>query len=151
MIDADPRTVFAVIADPHRHHEVDGSGTVLGQARGPRQLQVGSIFSMGMRQSRARYRSLNRVLELEPDRSITWETVGEWKGHRFIGGQRWHYRLIPQEPADGTDGPSTLVVHTYDWGAALAAPVLRLLGYPRRAAPSMARTLQRLADVVSTR
>ena len=141
---------FRVLADPARHSELDGSGTLRGASRGPSRLSLGAKFSMAMQQGRASYRSLNRVVEFDDGRALAWETVGEYRGRRFVGGHRWRYQLIPQEPAPGEDSPSTLVVHSYDWGAALAAPLLRLLGYPRRAAGSMARTLQRLADTIST-
>lgn len=149
-IDAAPETIFALLADPTRHSELDGSGTLRGAARGPHRLALGAQFSMAMQQGRARYRSLNRVIEFDDGRSIAWETVGEYRGRRFVGGHRWRYQLVPQEPAPGEDTPSTLVVHSYDWGAALAAPLLRALGYPRRAVASMERTLQRLADAIST-
>lgn len=37
--------LFAIIADPRRHHEVDGSGTVGDNIRTPEGLEVGSRFS----------------------------------------------------------------------------------------------------------
>lgn len=147
MIDAPAAELFDLLARPTRHAELDGSGTLRGAARGPDRLTVGAKFSMAMAQSKAKYRSLNRVVEFDDEHVIAWETVGLYRKRRFVGGQRWRYELVPLSEEDGH--PSTLVLHSYDWGAALAAPVLGLLGYPRRAAPSMAGTLQRLADAVS--
>lgn len=149
-IDATPDTIFEVLAYPSRHSDLDGSGTLRGEARGPVRLSAGATFSMAMQQGRANYRSLNRVIEFDEGRALAWETVGEFRGRRFVGGHRWRYQLIPQEPAPGQDSTSTLVLHSYDWGAALAAPVIRALGYPRRAVGSMERTLQRLADTISS-
>lgn len=151
LIDAPVSVIFDALATPTRHHEFDGSGTLDGSARGPERLGPGTAFSMAMHQGPARYRSLNRIVEFEQDRVISWATVGEYRGRRFIGGQIWRYQLVPQEPAEGDDLVSTLVLHCYDWGAAKAAPLINLLGYPRRAAPSMTATLQRLAEAVSTR
>jgi hypothetical protein len=147
IIDAPPELIFALLADPARHHQIDGSGTLHGNSRGPDRLTQGSAFSMAMQQSRFRYRSLNRVVEFDDNRVIAWETVGEHKGRRFIGGQRWRYELLPIAAPDGT--PSTLVLHSYDWGAAKFAPAIHLAGYPRRMATSMTKTLQRLASAIS--
>ncbi|MDT5057434.1 MAG: hypothetical protein QOF66_5800, partial [Mycobacterium sp.] len=37
--------LFALAADPRRHHELDGSGTVGDNIRAPEHLEVGSRFS----------------------------------------------------------------------------------------------------------
>ncbi|WP_037366206.1 SRPBCC family protein [Nakamurella lactea] len=146
-IDAPPELIFALLADPARHHQIDGSGTLHGRSRGPQRLELGSTFSMAMQQSKFRYRSMNRVIEFVDNRVIAWETVGERNGRRFIGGQRWRYQLVPIAGPDGL--PSTLVLHSYDWGAALFAPAIHLAGYPRRMALGMTKTLQRLASAIS--
>lgn len=147
IIDASPETIFALLADPSRHHQIDGSGMLHGHSRGPERLDLGSKFSMSMQQSRIRYRSLNRVIEFVDNRAISWETVGERRGRRFIGGQRWRYELLPIAAPDGSS--STLVLHSYDWGAAKFAPAIHLAGYPRRMATGMTKTLQRLASAIS--
>jgi uncharacterized protein YndB with AHSA1/START domain len=146
-IDAPPELIFDLLADPQRHHQIDGSGMLHGQARGPKRLTLGSTFSMSMQQSLVHYRSLNRVVEFEPNRVLAWETVGERKGRRFIGGQRWRYQLVPVAGPDGA--ASTLVLHSYDWGAAMLAPAIRFAGYPRRMAAGMTETLQRLASTIA--
>ncbi|NNG36351.1 SRPBCC family protein [Nakamurella aerolata] len=147
-IDASPATLFNLLADPHQHQRWDGSGMVDGNARGPDRLHLGDTFTMQMHQSRVRYRSVNEVIELDPDKSIAWRTLGRWRGRRVIGGQVWRYQLVPTEDPDGRR--ATLVIHSYDWGAAMAAPVLALLGYPRRMGRSMAVSLQRLAEAASS-
>ncbi|MFB9745448.1 hypothetical protein ACFFOU_30410 [Pseudonocardia sulfidoxydans] len=38
VVAAPPATVFALLADPHRHHEFDGSGSVRAAVTGPHRL-----------------------------------------------------------------------------------------------------------------
>ena len=83
-----PEAVFALLADPHRHHELDGSGTVRRAVSGPRRLQLGDRFGMRMRIGLP-YRITNRVVELEPDRRIAWchFARASWRYSRY-GGTR---------------------------------------------------------------
>ncbi|MEU9120317.1 SRPBCC family protein [Streptomyces sp. NPDC048506] len=146
-IGAAPQAIFTVLRDPARHAELDGSGMLRGRPQGPSPLGPGDRFSMGMAQGRIAYRSLNAVVEYEADRLIAWETWGEVRGRRLVGGQRWRYALTPLD--DGADGPVTRVTHTYDWSRArLPRLVVELPGYPRRMGPAMATTLDRLAAAV---
>lgn len=149
-IDATPQQIFAVLRDPARHAELDGSGMLRGRPEGPSPLGPGDRFSMGMTQGRIAYRSLNAVVEYEEDRLIAWETFGELGGRRLVGGQRWRYELSPlTDAADPASGPATRVTHTYDWSRArLPRLVVELPGYPKRMGPAMARTLERLAAAV---
>ncbi|MDN5749967.1 MAG: SRPBCC family protein, partial [Pseudonocardia sp.] len=71
VVAAAPAEVFALIADPHRHHEFDGSGTVRGATSGPERLALGDRFGMDMRITLP-YRITNRVVEFEQDRLIGW-------------------------------------------------------------------------------
>ena len=139
LLTAAPEAVFDLLTDVRRHSELDGSGMLLGAPVGPDRLKLGSEFSMAMRQGRRRYRSHSRVVEFEQDRLIAWETTGRWRGHRYVGGQRWRYRLTP---ADG----GTQVTQSYVWGYAML-PLLTvwLPGFParmRRALPQSLRLLE---------
>ncbi len=146
-IHAAPRQIFAVLRDPARHAELDGSGMLRGRPQGPSPLGPGDRFTMGMAQGRIAYRSVNAVVEYDADRLIAWETWGELRGRRLVGGQRWRYALTPLE--DTAAGAVTRVTHTYDWSRArLPRLVVELPGYPRRTGPAMARTLERLAAAV---
>ncbi|MGY5128527.1 SRPBCC family protein [Streptomyces nigrescens] len=150
---AAPRQIFAVLRDPARHAELDGSGMLRGRPQGPSPLGPGDRFSMGMAQGRIAYRSVNVVVEYEKDRLIAWETWGEFRGRRLVGGQRWRYELTPADGTDGTDGAggggTTRVTHTYDWSRArLPRLVVELPGFPRRMGPAMTTTLERLAAAV---
>ncbi|MGW7487897.1 SRPBCC family protein [Streptomyces sp. NPDC054786] len=152
-IDATPQQLFAVLRDPARHAELDGSGMLRGRPEGPSRLGPGDRFSMGMAQGRVAYRSVNVVVEYEKDRLIAWETWGEFRGRRLVGGQRWRYELTPVEDAGGPDGTegrgTTRITHTYDWSRArLPRLVIELPGFPKRMGPAMATTLERLASAV---
>lgn len=137
LIDAEPGAIFDVLTDVQQHHLFDGSSMLQGSPKGPYRLTLGSGFSMAMKQRGVGYRSLNRVIEFEPDRLIAWKTTGEVFGFTFIGGQIWRYELTPQ-------GSATLVRETYDLSQAKASWALDRLGYPERMQEAMEQTLQRL-------
>lgn len=132
-IPAPPEAVFAVLADPRRHPEIDGSGSVVASRdaeAGP--LVLGSRFGMDMRIG-IPYRMTNEVVEYEQDRLIAWQ---HWGRHR------WRYRL---EPVDG----GTEVTETFDWSTSWAPWFIEIAGWPRRHPPAMAATLERLEEVVA--
>lgn len=97
-IAAPPATVFAILSDARQHPRIDGSGTVLGVAQAPDRLELGSKFSMRMKQG-AKYTTPNTVVEFEQDRLIAW---------KHFAPQRWRYQLEPT--ADG----GTRVTETWD-------------------------------------
>lgn len=136
--------IFEVLADISRHPDLDGSGTVLGEPIGPSRLSLGAEFTMSMQQLRTRYRSVNRVVEFEEGRRITWETHGVWRGHPVIGGQRWRWTLTPSPKG-------TVVQHTYLWGhARLPLLTVWLPRYPARARRTLPGSLSRLNTILST-
>lgn len=138
VIPASRSQIFAILTEIDNHTRLDGSTMLQGKPKGPRPLTLGSQFTLAMTQRTVTYRSLNRVVEFEPDRRIAWSTLGEWNGRRVIGGQRWRYELL-DHPA------GTLVRHTYVWGYARAALlVAALTGFPRQMSRSMPRTLRNL-------
>ncbi|MGH3585060.1 MAG: SRPBCC family protein, partial [Pseudonocardia sp.] len=63
VLAAPPEVVFALLANPHRHHEFDGSGTVRRALSGPQRLALGDRFGMAMK-IKLPYRVTNRVVEL---------------------------------------------------------------------------------------
>ena len=128
VVPAPPSDVFALLADPRRHAEIDGSGTVKGVVRGPERLGPGARFGMRMRLG-VPYVITSEVVEFEPDRRIAW---------RHLGHHVWRYEL---QPVDG----GTRVTETFDWAPARAPRVLELLGVPARNARSLDATLERLA------
>src|SRR5881392_3934770 len=76
FIKAPAADIFAVVADPARHHEIDGSGTVQGVKAeatvSSTPLTLGSTFSMKMKMGFP-YTMVNTIVEFEPDRLIAWQ------------------------------------------------------------------------------
>ena len=142
---APPGEVFALLADPRRHPELDGSGSVrnaVGTASGgPARLSLGARFGMRMRYPGllgVPYRITNRVVEFDEGRRIAW---------RHFGRHVWRWELEPVE-VDGRRG--TRVTETFDWGPSLAPRVLELAGFPARNAGGIDATLRRLAERYGT-
>ena len=128
VIAASPEAIFEVLADPMRHGEFDGSGTVRGSSRGnPERLVLGSRFGMSMRMG-IPYRIKNTVVEYAENRLIAWQ---------HFGRHRWRYEL---EPVDG----GTRVTETFDWSTAISPRFIERMGYPTKHIAPMEATLERL-------
>lgn len=141
VIAATPEKVFALLSDPARHRDIDGSGTVRDavSSGGPK-LGLGSRFGMNMKAG-APYTMVNTVVEFEQDRRIAWQTRPDmrWAG-KVIGGRIWRYELVP------TTG-GTLVRETWDISQErVPALVWPLRGMTRK---GMQRTLDRIAELVA--
>ncbi|SCX56653.1 Uncharacterized conserved protein YndB, AHSA1/START domain [Klenkia marina] len=131
VVPAPPSEVFALLVDPRRHAEIDGSGTVQQVVEAPDRLELGSRFSMGMKMGAA-YRTANTVVEFEPDRRIAW---------KHFAPHRWRYEL---EPVEG----GTRVTETWDasrYNTITFLPV-RALGFPAKAQQGIDATLRRLRE-----
>jgi uncharacterized protein YndB with AHSA1/START domain len=117
--------IFAVLADPDRHTELDGSGMLRGPEDASPITGVGDRFLMKMFFDRlgGDYKMDNHVVEYERGRRIAWAPAGAdevtTKDQDFeIGvpvGHRWIFELA----ADGPD--ATVVTETYDCTAAPAS------------------------------
>lgn len=132
IVAAPAERIFALLSEPHRHHEFDGSGSVRGVVSGPRQLALGDKFGMRMRIGLP-YRTLNRVVEWETDRRIAWCHFA-----RAI----WRYDLQPVEGG-------TRVIESFDYSGSPYARGLELVGYPARNARAITATLHRLRELFS--
>jgi uncharacterized protein YndB with AHSA1/START domain len=106
LIAASPEQVFALLTDPGRHHEFDGSGAVRGVRGSAAALALGSRFTMSMRNGLP-YAMVNTVIEYQLNRRIAWQTRGPTALGRFVAGRIWRYEL---EPGDG----GTLVRESWD-------------------------------------
>jgi len=144
-ISAPPEEVFALLADPARHAEIDGAGMLRGLESGPSPVTgIGDAFVMRMDQDGiGEYRMRNEVVDFEPDRRIAWAPAIHPAGSlsHVIGdldpsGHTWGWEL---EPAPS----GTRVTHTYDWSGLRDERALSL--YPRVSAEQMKGTLDRLA------
>ena len=97
-IAANPSTIFAILSDPKRHKEIDGSSTITSNISGPARLELGSKFGMKMRLG-IKYRITNTVVEYKVNELIAWRHLGKWN---------WRYELKAL-------GPNlTLVTETFD-------------------------------------
>ncbi|MBW0118327.1 SRPBCC family protein [Pseudonocardia sp. KRD-169] len=130
VVAAPPAEVFALLANPHRHHEFDGSGTVRGATSGPERLALGDRFGMDMK-IKLPYRITNRVVEFEQDRLIGWCHPA-----RAI----WRYEL---QPVDG----GTRITETFDYAGSPVAKGIELLGMQKNNAKSIRDTLRRLVTI----
>jgi uncharacterized protein YndB with AHSA1/START domain len=139
VIAAPAAAIFAVIADPSRHREIDGSGTVREATEASRQVGLGETFGMDMKMGIG-YQMANTIVEFEQDRLIAWQTrptIGLLR--RFVGGRIWRYEL---EPVEG----GTLVRETWDIRQEVRPAAVRPLR--SRTVDAMTKTLDRLAAVV---
>jgi len=130
VVAAPPEAVFALLADPRRHCEFDGSGTVRDAVSGPERLGQCARFGMRM-QLGMPYRVRNTVVEFEEGRRIGW---------RHFGRHVWRYELVAVPGG-------TKVTETFDYGPALAPRVLELGGIPARNEHAIRATLARLTEI----
>ncbi|MEB3069793.1 SRPBCC family protein [[Mycobacterium] vasticus] len=100
VVDAGPRQVsrsvevaapaaelFAMAADPRRHQELDGSGTVRDNVKAPAEIAVGSKFSTNMKMFGLPYRITSTVTAFQPNELVEWRHP---EGHRW----RWEFEEI---------------------------------------------------------
>ena len=142
VIPADPQAIFDLIADPNRHRDIDGSGTVR-DPRGPKvpRLEMGSRFGMSMKLG-VPYAMESRVVEFDEPRLIAWQTTGPTRLGRHFGGRIWRYEL---EPVEG----GTRVRESWDISqeAFLFRPAVRAAA--GKTAEAMASTLERIETIVT--
>ncbi len=110
-INAPAQVIFDVIANPRRHADFDGSGTVKGTVSGPQRLSLGATFGMSMNMGFP-YTTRNTVVEFDEGRRIGW---------RHIGRHTWRYELEP------VDANTTVVTETFDGSTAWFPPALKLI------------------------
>jgi uncharacterized protein YndB with AHSA1/START domain len=137
VIDAAPAELFAVLADPGRHAELDGSGMVRGAAQPGLITAVGDVFVMDMWYEKSGdYQVANHVVEFERDRKIAW-AVATMQGD--VLGHRWIWELTPVA-SGGTE-----VTHIYDWSRVKEDGIVKRSVFPLISADQMAQTVNRLA------
>lgn len=98
VIKAAPATIFNILANPHRHYEIDGSKTIKSNLSGPTRLSLGAKFGMSMHLG-INYKIMNYVVEFEENKVIAWRHLGRW---------RWRHEL--RDLGNG----STEVTETFD-------------------------------------
>ena len=98
VINAPAEKIFALLANPRRHKDIDGSSTIQENLSGPDKLVLGSKFGMQMHLG-IDYRISNTVVEYEENKLIAWRHIGRWI---------WRYELVNIGPQ------STQVTETFD-------------------------------------
>lgn len=130
VVAAPAQQIFDLLADPRRHPEFDGSGTVRRALSGPARLSPGARFGMQMRLGLP-YPIRNEVVEFDEPRRIAWRHF-----HRHV----WRYEL---EPVPG----GTRVTETFDYAASRSPRVLEVMGFPARNRHGIEATLARLQEI----
>lgn len=141
VIPAPAEAIFDLLADPSRHREIDGSGTVRDAKAGSQRLGLGDTFGMSMKMGLP-YSMVSRVIEFDDNRRIAWQTTGPTAIGKHVGGRIWRYEL---EPVDG----GTRVSESWDirHESAFTRPVVRMAAAKTR--ENMAATLERIEAVVT--
>ena len=137
-VQAPPAVVFAILADPHQHSRIDGSGSVGSVICSPERITAtGQTFTVRMKLFGVPYLIRNRVVEFEAGRRIAW---------RHFTANRWRYELTPT--ADG----GTTVTETFDMSRAngLTTRIVRRARFPERNRAGITETLERLKKAAET-
>ena len=134
FIAAPPEEIFELLVDPDRHHDIDGSGTVVGAKRGSQRLQLGTRFGMSMK-VKMPYSMVSTVIEFDEPRLIAWQTRGPGN---LGGGRIWRYEL---EAAEG----GTLVRESWDIRRESVISKWMVKGLGERTRDNMTATLERIA------
>lgn len=145
---ASPEAVFAVLADPSRHDQIDGAGMLQGLVEGPPSITaVGQVFDMDMTQDPfGDYRMRNTVTEFEPARRIAWapnlqppDSMAHLLGDLKPGGHIYGWLLTPNAEG-GTD-----IEHFCDWSG---CPDERFKAFfPRVTGEQMAASIERVGKL----
>jgi hypothetical protein len=133
-IAAPSRVIFEVLANPYRHADFDGSGTLRGAITGPKRLYLGAKFGMDMK-IKVNYRILNTVVEFDEDHLIAW---------RHFGRHRWRYELQELTLSQ------TEVTETFDAREALFPPILKLMRAYQKNQIAINKSLVSLKNLVET-
>jgi hypothetical protein len=129
VVAAPAQDIFNLLADPRRHSEIDGSGSVkAARVNAPERLSLGAKFSMDMRIVLP-YRMTNEVVEFEEGKQIGW---------RHFGGHIWRYIL---EPVEG----GTKVTEQFDWNTNKSPFMLKVMKAVDNNSKSIQKTLDNLA------
>lgn len=135
-VSASATDLFAVLADPAKHVEVDGSG-MLQLAHAPDRITaLGETFAIAMQDEEGRpYEVVNHVVAFEPGAHLGWMPA---RVDTPPVGVRWDWQLtvIPG---------GTRVTQTCDWSAVTSTEYLARRSLPRVSADKMRETIERMA------
>jgi hypothetical protein len=145
-IEAPPDAVFAVLADPSAHADIDGTGWVRDALDGERITAAGQVFRMAMYHPNhpdKDYKIANLVEVFDEPRAIAWKpgTESVETGELSFGGWTWRYDLVP------AGASQTKVTLTYDWSA-VPPEVREIIPFPPFAPDHLDNSLRHLAKLV---
>jgi uncharacterized protein YndB with AHSA1/START domain len=142
-IPAASEAIFALLADPRRHRDFDGSGTVKEVKNAPERVKLGDEFGMVMKRG-VPYSTHNVVIEFEDNRLIAWQHSATGTIGSLVGpGALWRYEL---QAVDG----GTSVRETWDFSAVRGfKPILRLARSRDDTRAAMEKTLENIEALVS--
>jgi len=143
VIPAAPEAIFALLADPSRHHDIDGSGSVREAKNGPARVKLGDKFGMSMKAG-IPYSMVSEVVDFEDNRRIAWQTRPPGILGKMGGGRIWRYDL---EPVDG----GTRVRETWDISQEKTIKMLlRGAKVHQHTRESMERTLENIEKLLAS-
>lgn len=131
---APAQQVFAVLAEPRSHSQIDGNDNVASAADGQRVGAVGDVFASIL--TKTGVIRENHVVEFVEGLRIAWRPAEPGKAPP---GHLWRWELEPQ-------GDRTVVTHTYDWTALTDED--RFARARATQEPQLRASLDRLADLV---
>ena len=135
LIEAPVERVFPLLADPDRHPDLDGSGTLRASRTHTVITELGDVFIMDLHTKDHREDQCQSVVTTYVrDRALGW-SPGPVGGDPV--GDTVTFTLEP----DGED--RTLVILTYDWSAVTDEQLLAMM--PRVSRQDLTRSLDRIA------
>ena len=142
VIPAPAERIFALVADPRRHKDIDGSGTVRDAHDLPARLSLGATFGMHMDYG-GPYSMTSTIIEFEEGKRIAWQSRPPKDGARWrhlFGGRIWRYEL---EPVEG----GTRVKESWDLSQERLKQLV--IGYRKKTRANMLATLARIEELVT--
>jgi uncharacterized protein YndB with AHSA1/START domain len=144
-VDAKPDRIFAILAEPGRHHEFDGAGMLRGVEGNATVSGVGDQFVMNMYQDAlGDYQMLNTVTAYEENREIGWapqlhplDGYTDKLGDVTAKGHTWTWKLEPS-------GNGTEITQVYDWSGVEDDQFRGF--FPMVTEDQMAQTIDKVAD-----
>jgi uncharacterized protein YndB with AHSA1/START domain len=145
VIPAPPDKIWALVADPRRHQDINGNDTVRDAFDVPERMSLGSTFGMNMDFGGA-YTMVSTVIEYDEGRRIAWQSrpsAGGARWRQLFGGRIWRYEL---EPVDG----GTRVRESWDLTQEGKLGTRNVVwAYRRKTKQNMERTLDRIASIAA--
>jgi hypothetical protein len=143
VIPAPADQIFALLADPSRHCDIDGSGSVKQSKEPSQRVKLGDKFGMSMKLG-IPYSMISTVIEFEDGRRIAWQSRPPGVFGKISGGRIWRYEL---EPVDG----GTRVRETWDISQEVGVkPLLRNARTHEHTRKAMEQTLENIEKLLAS-